>query len=135
VSRVDPPVLDGELACPRLIRASGTPAVLSSFGLMTGLQDQPCTRDEKHAGRARATVKTARIELKTDWSTSMANSNCDRRDVSPLMVVGAGPTGLAAAMNLARFGGPCRIIDRLPEPQAHPRAVAVQPRTLELFDL
>lgn len=64
----------------------------------------------------------------------MANSNRDQSATSPVMVVGAGPTGLAAAMDLARFGVPCRIIDRLPEPQAHSRAIAIQPRTLELFE-
>ena len=50
------------------------------------------------------------------------------------MVADAGPTGLAAAMDLARFGVPCRIIDKLPAPQTHSRAIAIQPRTLELFE-
>lgn len=54
--------------------------------------------------------------------------------MSPVMVVGAGPTGLAAALDLARCGVPCRIIDKLPEPQTHSRAIAIQPRTLELFE-
>ena len=64
----------------------------------------------------------------------MANSVYDSSARAPVMVVGAGPTGLAAAMDLARFGVPCRIIDKRPEPQTHSRAVAIQPRTLELFE-
>jgi len=64
----------------------------------------------------------------------MANPNHYQRDASPMMVVGAGPTGLAAAMDLARFGVLCRLIEKLPEPQTHSRAIAIQPRTLELFE-
>jgi 3-(3-hydroxy-phenyl)propionate hydroxylase len=64
----------------------------------------------------------------------MANPNFNRRDTMPVMVVGAGPTGLAAASDLARFGVPCRLIDRLPDPETHSRAIAIQPRTLELFE-
>jgi 2-polyprenyl-6-methoxyphenol hydroxylase-like FAD-dependent oxidoreductase len=64
----------------------------------------------------------------------MTNSTRDRRDALPVMVVGAGPTGLAAAMDLARFGVSCRLIEKLPEPQTHSRAVAIQPRTPELFE-
>src|SRR5580700_6990911 len=69
-----------------------------------------------------------------DGSEIMANSVYDSSARAPVMVVGAGPTGLAAAMDLARFGVPCRIIDKRPEPQTHSRAVAIQPRTLELFE-
>jgi 2-polyprenyl-6-methoxyphenol hydroxylase-like FAD-dependent oxidoreductase len=50
------------------------------------------------------------------------------------MIVGAGPTGLAAAMDLADFGVPCRLIDKLPGPLSHPRAIGIQARTLELFE-
>lgn len=52
----------------------------------------------------------------------------------PVMIVGAGPSGLAAALDLARADVPCRIIDKLPTPQTHSRAIAIQPRTLELFE-
>lgn len=34
-------------------------------------------------------------------------------DIPPVLIVGAGPTGLAAAMSLARAHVPVRIIDRL----------------------
>ena len=50
-----------------------------------------------------------------------------------VLVVGAGPTGLTAAMELSRRGVGVRIIDRAPEPSTTSRALAVQARTLELM--
>src|SRR6201991_2725358 len=54
--------------------------------------------------------------------------------VLPVLVVGAGPTGLVAANELARHGVQPRIIDRGPAPATTSRALVVQPRTLEIFD-
>jgi 2-polyprenyl-6-methoxyphenol hydroxylase-like FAD-dependent oxidoreductase len=51
-----------------------------------------------------------------------------------VLIVGAGPTGLAAAMSLARARIPVRLIDRAPEPGRHSRAIGIQARTLELFE-
>jgi 3-(3-hydroxy-phenyl)propionate hydroxylase len=55
-------------------------------------------------------------------------------DVSPVLIVGAGPTGLAAAMSLARAGIPVRLIDKATEPSPWSRAIGIQARTLELFE-
>src|ERR1700736_491122 len=52
----------------------------------------------------------------------------------PVLVVGAGPTGLTMAIELARHGVAVRIIDREPQPPITSRALVVQPRTLEIFD-
>jgi 2-polyprenyl-6-methoxyphenol hydroxylase-like FAD-dependent oxidoreductase len=53
-----------------------------------------------------------------------------------VLVVGAGPTGLTMALELARHGLRPRIIDQAAVPPADTsRALAVQPRTLELFDM
>jgi 2-polyprenyl-6-methoxyphenol hydroxylase-like FAD-dependent oxidoreductase len=54
--------------------------------------------------------------------------------VLPVLVVGAGPTGLMVANELSRHGVPPRIVDRGPAPATTSRALVVQPRTLEIFD-
>src|SRR5215468_7687743 len=51
-----------------------------------------------------------------------------------VLIVGAGPTGLSAALELAAAGVPCRIIDKLPERSDKSRALVVQARTLELLE-
>ena len=50
-----------------------------------------------------------------------------------VLIVGAGPTGLALALWLTRLGVGLRIIDRTSEPGTTSRALAVQARTLELY--
>ena len=50
-----------------------------------------------------------------------------------VLVVGAGPTGLALATELAAFGVRFRIIDRLSDRVHESRALAIQPRTLEVL--
>jgi 2-polyprenyl-6-methoxyphenol hydroxylase-like FAD-dependent oxidoreductase len=51
-----------------------------------------------------------------------------------VLIVGAGPTGLALATQLQRFGTRFRIIDRSLDRARESRALAVQSRTLELLD-
>ncbi len=53
---------------------------------------------------------------------------------SPVLVVGAGPVGLTMAHELARHGVRCRIVDRAPEPTQTSKALAIFPRTLEVFE-
>jgi len=50
-----------------------------------------------------------------------------------VLVVGAGPTGLMLANQLARRGVRCRIIDRHSGPAQQTRAMAVHARTLEIY--
>jgi 2-polyprenyl-6-methoxyphenol hydroxylase-like FAD-dependent oxidoreductase len=52
---------------------------------------------------------------------------------APVLIVGAGPTGLVMALWLTRLGVPIRIIDKTAEPGTTSRAVAVQARTLEFY--
>jgi 2-polyprenyl-6-methoxyphenol hydroxylase-like FAD-dependent oxidoreductase len=52
----------------------------------------------------------------------------------PVLVAGAGPTGLAAALLLARRGVAVRIVDKAPLPSRHSKALAVNPRTQELLE-
>ena len=55
------------------------------------------------------------------------------RDELDVLVVGAGPTGLALAAQLQAFGVGFRIIDRAADRVHESRALAVQARTLELL--
>ena len=52
---------------------------------------------------------------------------------NPVLIVGAGPTGLVLAIELARRGVPLQLIDRHPEPLGRDRAVAMKSRTLEIL--
>lgn len=51
-----------------------------------------------------------------------------------VLIVGAGPTGLMAAVALARRGVPAVIVDRKAGPTRESRALAVQARTMEIYD-
>lgn len=56
-------------------------------------------------------------------------------EVDPgVLVVGAGPTGLAAAIELARRGVPVRIIDRSAGPTPLAKAVGIAAHSLELLE-
>jgi 2-polyprenyl-6-methoxyphenol hydroxylase-like FAD-dependent oxidoreductase len=52
----------------------------------------------------------------------------------PVLIVGAGPTGLNLALRLARHGTPFRLIDEREEAASESRALAVHARTLEFYD-
>ncbi|MFD2924448.1 FAD-dependent monooxygenase [Halobacillus naozhouensis] len=51
-----------------------------------------------------------------------------------ILIAGAGPTGLALALNLAKQQIPFKIIDKEGGPGEASRAMAVMPRTLEFYD-
>src|SRR4051794_21418011 len=52
---------------------------------------------------------------------------------SVVEVVGAGPTGLTLALHLAAFGVQARVVDRGLDRVHESRALAIQPRTLEVL--
>jgi len=54
--------------------------------------------------------------------------------VTEVVVVGAGPTGLMLAGDLARAGVGCTVLERRAEESNLTRAFAVHARTLELLD-
>ena len=53
---------------------------------------------------------------------------------TPVLIAGAGPTGLAAALFLSHLGVEARILDPKPEPARTSNALGVNPRTLELLE-
>lgn len=58
----------------------------------------------------------------------------DARPDLPVLVVGAGPTGLILAAELIRHGTTCRIIDKATGPTPLSKATTMQARTLEMLD-
>jgi 2-polyprenyl-6-methoxyphenol hydroxylase-like FAD-dependent oxidoreductase len=52
---------------------------------------------------------------------------------APVLVVGSGPSGLTLAHELALAGVRPVIIDRMPTPNEHSKALGLQPRTVEIL--
>ena len=68
----------------------------------------------------------------------MPSSETDARDNGAdvpvdVLVVGAGPTGLALAAELTSYGVSALVVDGKAHPVAESRALAIQPRTLEVL--
>ncbi len=53
---------------------------------------------------------------------------------SRILVVGAGPTGLTAAVELRRLGLDAAVIDRKPAPSPLSRAVGILPRSMDILE-
>ncbi len=53
--------------------------------------------------------------------------------VDPILIVGAGPTGLVLAIELARRAVPFHLVDQRPEPLTSDRAAFVKSRSLEIL--
>ncbi|WP_218952118.1 FAD-dependent monooxygenase [Amycolatopsis anabasis] len=52
----------------------------------------------------------------------------------PVLIAGAGPSGLTLAVELARRGVACRVVDKAPRLFPGSRGKGLQPRTLEVFE-
>ncbi|MBT2389306.1 FAD-dependent monooxygenase [Streptomyces sp. ISL-1] len=52
---------------------------------------------------------------------------------TPVLIVGAGPVGLATACQLWRYGVPARIVEAAEQPNTGSRAVQLHPPTLRIF--
>ena len=50
----------------------------------------------------------------------------------PVLVIGAGAAGLAAAITLARYGIECLLVERRSEQSRLPRATVISTRSMEL---
>src|SRR5262245_32503719 len=51
----------------------------------------------------------------------------------PVLVVGAGPAGLAAATMLGRYGVECLLVEQRPDRWRLPRATVISTRSMELL--
>src|SRR5688500_5814845 len=64
---------------------------------------------------------------------SNANDSIEAQMDTDVLIVGAGPTGLMLANQLARRGVRTLVIDRHRGPSIETRALGVQARTLEIY--
>jgi 2-polyprenyl-6-methoxyphenol hydroxylase-like FAD-dependent oxidoreductase len=55
-------------------------------------------------------------------------------ELKPVLVAGAGPTGMMAAIELSRLNIPVRLIEKKAEPETTSRAIGIQARTLEILE-
>jgi 2-polyprenyl-6-methoxyphenol hydroxylase-like FAD-dependent oxidoreductase len=88
---------------------------------------------------ATTTIGCAMIVMTTSRKVNGMNDADVRIDDLPVvdtdvLVVGAGPTGLMAGVVLARRGVAAVVIDRKSGPTRESRALAVQARTMEIYD-
>src|SRR5205823_5802506 len=88
--------------------------------------------DRKRAVRRRPSPRDLphrdydRLSSRPPETTSMAND--------PILVVGAGPTGVLLASELLRHGVACRLVEKQAKPAEHSRAAGVHSRTIEVLD-
>src|SRR5215510_8695221 len=82
-------------------------------------------KNRDHHGRASRTKERAMTTVR------MADLPIADTDV---LVVGAGPTGLMAGLVLTRRGVPVVVVDQKAGPTRESRALAVQARTMEIYD-
>lgn len=66
-------------------------------------------------------------------STQTGTQNQTSRE-TPILIAGAGPVGLTAALALTLRGVPCRIIDKEEYPSDKSKALVLHARTLELLE-
>src|SRR5213079_2063188 len=82
--------------------------------------------------RLRFKIGPIRVRL-IEQKRSNKQSHDNGVSVDPILIVGAGPTGLLLAIELARRGVPHVLIDQRPKPMLWDRAAVVKTRTLEIL--
>src|SRR6186997_3568788 len=78
------------------------------------------------------------MDISVDWESKRNSELEDETLVTTLktdvMIVGAGPTGLALACQLIRHGVDFTIIDTKENTTPYSKAIGVQARTLEIYE-
>ncbi|GAA2469603.1 FAD-dependent oxidoreductase [Winogradskya humida] len=64
----------------------------------------------------------------------MSGTTADKAVPADVLVIGAGPTGLTLACDLARRGVDVRVVERFDRPSVSSRGKGLQPRSLEILD-
>lgn len=54
--------------------------------------------------------------------------------MNPIVIIGAGPSGLLMAIELLHYGLACRLVDKAAAPSDKSKAIAIQARTLEILE-
>jgi putative polyketide hydroxylase len=57
------------------------------------------------------------------------------RSETPVLIVGGGPSGLAASLTLSHLGVPSMLVNKYPGTLEHPKAIGIMQRTAELLRL
>ena len=65
--------------------------------------------------------------------TTDSSLRADKKTPTSVLIVGAGPTGLALALGLARSGVGSIVLEQKQQLDTHSRATVILPRTLEIF--
>ncbi|RQR55122.1 FAD-dependent oxidoreductase [Burkholderia sp. Bp9140] len=81
-----------------------------------------------------ATMSIDYQTLKFDYRPRAARAAEDDTAIHPVIVVGAGPVGLSAAIDLAQQGVPVMLLDDDDTLSTGSRAICFAKRTLEIFD-
>lgn len=69
----------------------------------------------------------------TAWRSLLLRYSTAALKQTPIVIVGAGPTGLTTALLLAKYNIPCLVLERSSALTTHPQAHFINHRTMEIF--
>src|SRR6185312_9367963 len=104
-------------------------------GLLRRLRPQPLlVLPGAHRRPSYISIDTESVERHTVfWNTFCPTKRCFQMGTREVLVAGAGPAGLTAAIALARHGVPTLLVERRRDLSSLPRATVVSTRSMEIF--